>query len=170
MPARLRVLARGKFRRFHGNCANNSGVEFQVTECEHDGRRFFVRENFRYDTFTSNSGVRWGLQQGHTVSGVNILELACKPEHFEELSRIVHEADQLKRPVVRNRKFTLKTARRQTYKVSSKAEAVNRAKSHQSLAAIGPNSRTPSKPGTPSGPAELSHQPPLSGDVHACHR
>jgi hypothetical protein len=113
MPARLRVLARGKFRRFHGNCANNSGVEFQVTECEHDGRRFFVRENFRYDTFTSNSGVRWGLQQGHTVSGVNILELACKPEHFEELSRIVHEADQLKRPVVRNRKFTLKTARRQ---------------------------------------------------------
>ena|ERR1035441_10136335 len=74
MPARLRVLAKGKFRRFQGNYANNSGVEFQVTECEHDGRRFFVRENFRYDTFTSNSGVRWGLQQGHTVSGVNVLE------------------------------------------------------------------------------------------------
>src|ERR1019366_519878 len=83
MPARLRVLAKGKFRRFQGNYANNSGVEFQVTECEHDGRRFFVRENFRYDTFTSNSGVRWGLQQGHTVSGVNVLELACQPEHFE---------------------------------------------------------------------------------------
>ena len=110
MPARLRVLAKGKFRRFQGNCANNSGVEFQVTECEHKGRRFFVRENFRYDTFTSNSGVRWGLQQEHTVSGVNVLELACQPEHFEELSRIVHEADQLKRPVVRNRKFTLRTA------------------------------------------------------------
>jgi hypothetical protein len=110
MPAGLRVLARGKFRRFHGNCANNSGVEFQVTECEHDGRRFFVRENFRYDSFTSNSGVRWGLQQGHTASGVNVLELACQPEHFDELSRIVHEADQLKRPVVRNRKFTLRTA------------------------------------------------------------
>jgi hypothetical protein len=44
------------------------------------------------------------------VSGVNVLELACQPEHFEELSRIVHEADQLKRPVVRNRKFTLRTA------------------------------------------------------------
>src|ERR1035441_7202323 len=72
MPARLRVLAKGEFHRFHGNYANNSGVEFQVTECEHDGRRFFVRENFRYDTFTSNSGVRWGLQQGHTVSGVNM--------------------------------------------------------------------------------------------------
>jgi len=98
-------------------------VEFQVTECEHDCRRFFVRENFRYDTFTSNSGVRWGLQQGHTVSGVNILELACNPEHFEELSRIVHEADQLKRPVVRNRKFTLKTARRQIKQGASRAEA-----------------------------------------------
>ena len=63
MPARLHVLARGKLRRFHGNCANNSGVEFQVTECEHDGRRFFVRENFRYNTFTSNSGVRPAEEQ-----------------------------------------------------------------------------------------------------------
>ena len=110
MPARLRVLAKGRFRRFQGNYANNSGVEFQVTECEHEGRKFFVRENFRYDTFTSNSGVRWGLQQGHAVSGVNVLELACKPEDFADLSRIVHEADALKRPVVRNRKFTLRTA------------------------------------------------------------
>ena len=110
MPDRLRVLAKGRFRRFQGNYANNSGVEFQITECEHEGRRFFVRENFRYDTFTSNSGVRWGLQQGHTVSGVNVLELACRPEDFEELSRLVHEADALKRSVVRNRKFTLRTA------------------------------------------------------------
>jgi len=110
MPARLRILAKGRFRRFQGNYAGNSGVEFQVTECEHEGRRFFVRENFRYDTFTSNSGVRWGLQQGHTASGVNVLELACKPEDFEELSRIVRKADALSRPVVRNRKFTLRTA------------------------------------------------------------
>jgi hypothetical protein len=95
----LRVLATGKFRRFQGNHANCSGVEFQVTECEHNGRRFFVRENFRYDTFTS-------------VSGVNVLELACAAEHFDELSRIVHEADGLKRPVVRNRTFTLRTAPR----------------------------------------------------------
>jgi hypothetical protein len=50
------------------------------------------------------------LQQGHTVSGVNVLELACRPQDFEELSRLVHEADALKRPVVRNRKFTLRTA------------------------------------------------------------
>lgn len=108
----LRVLATAKFRRFQGNHANCAGVEFQVTECEHNGRRFFVRENFRYDTFTSNSGVRWGLQQGHSVSGVNVLELACEPDHFDELSRIVHEADGLKRPVVRNRTFTLRTAPR----------------------------------------------------------
>lgn len=108
----LRVLATAKFRRFQGNHANCAGVEFQVTECEHSGRRFFVRENFRYDTFTSNSGVRWGLQQGHSVSGVNVLELACAAEHFDELSRIVHEADGLKRPVVRNRTFTLRTAPR----------------------------------------------------------
>lgn len=110
MPARLRVLAIGRFRRFQGNYANNSGVEFQVTECEHEGRRFFVRENFRYDTFTSSSGVRWGLQQGHTVGGVNVLELACKPEDFDALSHLVHEADALRRAVVRNRKFTLRTA------------------------------------------------------------
>lgn len=109
---RLRVLARAKFRRFQGNYANCSGVEFQVTECEHNGRRFFVRENFRYDTFTSNSGVRWGLQQGHSVSGVNVLELACEPEFFDELSRLVQEADGLKRPVMRNRTFTLRTAPR----------------------------------------------------------
>lgn len=110
--AELRVLATAKYRRFQGNHANCSGVEFQVTQCEHAGRRFFVRENFHYDTFTSNSGVRWGLQQGHSVRGVNVLELACELEHFDELSRIVHEADGLKRPVVRNRTFTLRTARR----------------------------------------------------------
>lgn len=108
----LRILAKGKYPRFRGNVANNAGVEFQVTECEHGGRRFFVRENFRYDTFTSNSGVRWGLQQGHSVRGANVLELACEPEHFDELSRIVHEADGLKRPVVGNRTFTLRTALR----------------------------------------------------------
>jgi hypothetical protein len=62
------------------------------------------------------------------VSGVNVLELACKPEHFEELSRIVHEADQLKRPVVRNRKFTLKTAPRQIKESVLKSRSVaNRA-------------------------------------------
>lgn len=108
----LRVLATAKYRRFQGNYANCAGVVFQVTECEHGGWRFFVRENFRYDTFTSNSGVRWGLQQGHSVSGVNVLELACEPKHFAELSRIVHEADGLKRPVMRNRTFTLRTAPR----------------------------------------------------------
>lgn len=81
-------------------------------ECEHDGRRFFVRENFRYDTFTCNSGVRWGLQQGHNVRGVNVLELACELDQFGELSRVVHEADALKRPVMRNRAFTLRTAPR----------------------------------------------------------
>lgn len=112
MPAKLRILAKGKFRRFQGNHANCAGVEFQVTECEHGGRRFFVRENFRYDTFTSNSGVRWGLQQGHSVSGVNVLELACEAGLFVELARIVQQADQLKRPVIRNRTFTLRTAPR----------------------------------------------------------
>lgn len=118
----LRVLATAKFRRFQGNYANCAGVEFQVTECEHGGQRFFVRENFRYDTFTSNSGVRWGLQQGHSVSGVNVLELACEPEHFEELSRIVHEADGLKRLVVRNRTFTVRTAPRSFQKGRSAAK------------------------------------------------
>jgi hypothetical protein len=111
-PSELRVLASAKFRRFQGNYANCSGVEFQVTECESGGQRFFVRENFRYDTFTSNSGVRWGLQQGHSVRGVNVLEIACAPGQFDELSRIVHETDGLKRPVVRNRTFTLRTAPR----------------------------------------------------------
>ncbi len=110
--AELCVLATAKYRRFQGNHANCAGVEFQITECEHAGRRFFVRENFHYDTYTSNSGVRWGLQQGHSVRGVNVLELACELEHFDELLRIVHEADGLKRPVVRNRTFTLRTARR----------------------------------------------------------
>lgn len=109
---KLRILATAKYRRFQGNHANCAGVEFQVSECEHGGRRFFVRENFRYDTFTSNSGVRWGLQQGHSVRGVNVLELACAPRQFDELSRIVHEADGLERPVVRNRAFTLRTAPR----------------------------------------------------------
>jgi len=112
VPAKLRILAKGKYRRFQGNHANCAGVEFQVTECEHGGRRFFVRENFRYDTFTSNSGVRWGLQQGHSVRGVNVLELACEAGLFDELARIVQQADQLKRPVMRNRTFTLRTAPR----------------------------------------------------------
>lgn len=112
VPAKLRILAKGKFRRFQGNHANCAGVEFQVTECEHGGRRFFVRENYRYDTFTSNSGVRWGLQQGHSVRGVNVLELACEAGQFDELARIVQQADQLKRPVIRNRTFTLRTAPR----------------------------------------------------------
>ena len=123
VPAELRILATGKYRRFQGNHANCAGVEFQVTECEHSGRRFFVRENFRYDTFTSNSGVRWGLQQGHTVTGINVLELACEAGQFDELSRIVREADKLKRPVVRNRTFTLRTAPRYFKRNKSEPES-----------------------------------------------
>jgi hypothetical protein len=41
-----------------------------------------------------------------------VLELACEPEFFDELSRLVQEADGLKRPVLRNRAFTLRTAPR----------------------------------------------------------
>ncbi len=134
---RLRVLAKAKYRRFQGNHANCAGVAFQVTECDYRGLRFFVRENFRYDTFTSNSGVRWGLQQGHSVSGVNVLELACEPEFFDELSCLVHEADALKRPVVRNRRFTLRTAPRYFKRSSDKIASNESFASHENQTEVG---------------------------------
>lgn len=108
----LRILATARFRRFKANYASCTGIEFQVTKCEKDRCLFYVRENFRYESFASNSGVRWGLQQGHHVRGTNVLELACASDQFENLARAVHEADALKRPVVRNRAFTLRTAPR----------------------------------------------------------
>ena len=109
MPAKLHILAKGKFRRFQGNHANCAGVEFQVTECEHGGRRFFVRENFRYDTFTSNSGVRWGLQQGHSVRGVNVLELACEAGLFDELARIAMGEVIMATPAISNGLIVIRT-------------------------------------------------------------
>lgn len=41
-----------------------------------------------------------------------MLELACEAGLFDELACIVQQADQLKRPVIRNRTFTLRTAPR----------------------------------------------------------
>jgi hypothetical protein len=79
----------------------------QLTECEHDGVVFWVREAVdKRTSFTTSSNQRRGEKCDKPSRNRQTLELRCPAEHWERIADIVREADVAKRPVLYNRRFT----------------------------------------------------------------
>lgn len=86
----------------------------QLTECEHDGIVFWVRETVdKRTSFTTSSNQRRGEKCKTPSPDRQALELFCPAEHWERIAAAVHEADALKRPVLSNRRFTRRWIDRQ---------------------------------------------------------
>ena len=85
-----------------------SGLEGQLSHCRLGIIEFFVRENLTgIDSFHISSGERYGDKAGKTPrSSRQSLELCCVQEHWEEVATAVREADSIKRPVVKSKRFT----------------------------------------------------------------
>jgi hypothetical protein len=79
----------------------------QLTECEHEGVVFWVREALDKRTlFNVSSGERRGQKVNGPSRNRQSLELCCSEEHWERIAELVQQADALNRPVLRNRRFT----------------------------------------------------------------
>lgn len=95
----------------HGktNCQYGGQIS-QLTACELDGVRFYVREAINnIDSFQISSAERWGDKVG--MSKVRkerqCLELFAPEEHWQRLADLIHKTDILHRPVRKNRLFTM---------------------------------------------------------------
>ena len=79
----------------------------QLTECEHDGVVFWVRESVdKRTSFTTSSNQRRGEKCKTPSPNRQALELCCPAEHWEMIAAVVRDADVLQRPVLRNHRFT----------------------------------------------------------------
>lgn len=89
------------------------GLIGQVTACEHEGVKFFVRENVTaLPSFEISSGERWGDKRGaKPAPRRQSLELFLPPQRahhwqcWQELAAVVKSLDPLGRPVLPNRNF-----------------------------------------------------------------
>jgi hypothetical protein len=91
----------------------HGGLEGRLTKCRFDGIVFYVRENIAVHGghFHVSAGERMGWKQGRLSSRhAQILELAAPEKDWEKLAAIVHQVDRLKRPIRKNRRFTIKWA------------------------------------------------------------
>ncbi len=81
----------------------------QLTECEHDGIVFWVREAVdKRTSFNTSSNQRRGEKCDKPSPNRQSLEL-CRPvEHWEKMAKVILELDGLQRPVLQNHRFTLK--------------------------------------------------------------
>lgn len=76
---------------------------------------FYVRENvaFHGGHFMVSSGERMGIKLGRlSKRHLQILELAAPDNDWNRIAAVVHEVDGLKRPVRKNRRFTIQWAER----------------------------------------------------------
>jgi len=99
----------------HWGGLNNphGGLEGRLTKCRFDGIVFYVRENIAVlgGHFHVSAGERMGWKQGRlSKRHTQILELAALEKDWNRLAPIVHDVDRLKRPVRKNRRFTIKWA------------------------------------------------------------
>jgi hypothetical protein len=86
----------------------------QLTECELDGIIFWVRESVdKRSRFNVSSNERRGEKCKGPSRSRQALELCCPEGHWDMIARLVHHADMLKRPVLRNRRFTRRWIDRQ---------------------------------------------------------
>jgi hypothetical protein len=84
-----------------------------LTKCRHGGTVFYVRENIALlgGHFQISAGERMGWKQGRlSRRHLQILELAAPEGVWNQIAALVRDADALKRPVHRNRRFTSRWA------------------------------------------------------------
>jgi hypothetical protein len=96
----------------HWGGLNNpqGGLEGKLLKCRLGQFVFFVRENFvgRGGHFMVSAGERMGWKQGRLSSRhTQVLELAAPASEWDGLAALVRAADTLKRPVLKNRRFTV---------------------------------------------------------------
>ena|SRR5690606_1031977 len=87
----------------------------QVTKVRLDDAVGYVRENraaSSLDHFCLSSGARLGDKADGNRIGQQVLELAAPPSSWDALAAAVAELDELRRPVVRHQRWTMKTAAR----------------------------------------------------------
>lgn len=105
--------------RVHRNTADQGvgGLDGKLTKCSLDGVVFYVRESLKHagGSFMMTSGERLSWKQGTPTAGSSkqVLELCCPTAAWERIAAVVAEADQLGRPVMRNRLFTAEWAEEQ---------------------------------------------------------
>jgi hypothetical protein len=84
-----------------------------LTKCRWGATTFYVRENVAVlgGHFHVSAGERMGWKRGRlSPRHLQVLELAA-PEHlWDQIAALVQDMDGLKRPVRRNRHFTIKWA------------------------------------------------------------
>jgi hypothetical protein len=94
----------------------HGGLEGKLTKCRLGGLVFYVRENIavRGGHFQVSSGERIGWKRGRlSKRHKQILELAAPDAEWDRIAAVVHDADALNRPVMRNGRFTIACAERQ---------------------------------------------------------
>lgn len=110
----IKVLATTSWIFSRDNC-HEGGQIGQITKCEYEGIIFYVRENINgIPSFNISSGERWGDKTGKQVRKERqSLEVCADVKHWPLISKIVKEADNLKRPVRLNIQFTKQWAESQ---------------------------------------------------------
>lgn len=106
------LLAEGSHIFGQSNMGGTSGLIGKVTKCMIKGVVVYTREMANgIDSFQISSGERWGDKVGHTPSKARqALELCAPAEVWDEIAEVVKAADQVKRPVRKNKLFTIKWA------------------------------------------------------------
>jgi hypothetical protein len=101
----------------HWGGLNNphGGLEGRLSKCRLNGHVFFVRENIAVSGghFEVSSGERMGWKQGRlSKRHAQVLELAAVDSGWDHIAAAIQSADALKRPVRKNRQFTIAWAER----------------------------------------------------------
>jgi hypothetical protein len=92
----------------------SGGIDGQLTKCRlADGLVFYVRENCARDHFNTSAGERMAMKRGEKTRGVDVLELCCPADRWDEVAALVGRADAMRRPVRRNQRFTAAWAERE---------------------------------------------------------
>ena len=83
----------------------------QVTKIRCGSVIAYVRENVQLDTFGIPANCRLAIKRGQMPTGaVQVLELAVNKVDWESMSVIVANADGLNRKVIKNPRFSCRTA------------------------------------------------------------
>lgn len=104
----LTVLGKCYWLIHWGGCNNpEGGIEGQLTKCQlADGLVFYVRENAARAHFATSSNARIAMKRGEKAGGVDVLELCCRADRWEEVADLVARLDPMGRRVRANQRFT----------------------------------------------------------------
>lgn len=107
----IEVIATGEWQPHHGIVGTQTGSVGRVTKFVIDGVICYVRENFcKANSFEMSANARMGLKKGGVNGSTQILELIVPKGDWSAVADQVSAIDPLKRPVRRNRNFTVRWA------------------------------------------------------------